>query len=145
MWNITADLDEKEAEYIRQVNTKEIDEDQFREPVAELDMERAMGESVTEGPATTQVTTQDEEVGESKRDELVGEEEPKAVAKAVESSTISKGKQKVAPARAKVFSEVDGPVSDSTEVIINMPLTHHAHVRPVLYSEDDAIMCHHTI
>jgi hypothetical protein len=48
-----AELDEKEAEYIRQVNTKEIDEDQFWELVVELDMERAIGESVAEGLATT--------------------------------------------------------------------------------------------
>jgi hypothetical protein len=46
-------LDEKEAEYIRQVNAKEIDEARFQELVGELDMERAMGESVVEGPATT--------------------------------------------------------------------------------------------
>jgi hypothetical protein len=48
-----AELDEKEAEYIRQVNAKEIDEDQFRE----LDLERAMGESIAEGLATMQATT----------------------------------------------------------------------------------------
>jgi hypothetical protein len=47
----------KEAEYIRQVNVKEISEDQFWELVAELDLERAMGESVAEGLATTQATT----------------------------------------------------------------------------------------
>jgi hypothetical protein len=122
-----AELDEKEAEYIRQVNTMEIDEDQFRELVAELDIEGAMGESVAEGPATTQATTQDEEVGKSEWDESVGEEEPETAAVVVESSTIGKGKQKVAPIRAKVFSEVDGPVSDSAEVIVNMPLIHHAH------------------
>jgi hypothetical protein len=60
-----AELDEKEEEYIWQMNTKEIDEGKFRELVNELDLERAMAASVTEGPATTQVTTQDEEVGES--------------------------------------------------------------------------------
>jgi hypothetical protein len=32
-----------------------------------------MGESVAEGPATTQVTTQDEEVSKSEWDESVGE------------------------------------------------------------------------
>jgi hypothetical protein len=90
-------------------------------------MERAMGESIAEGPAMMQVTTQDEEVSESKRDKSVGEEEPEAAAKAVESSTISKRKWKVVPVRAKVFSEVDGPVSDSTEVVVNIQLTHHAH------------------
>jgi hypothetical protein len=51
------ELDEKEMEYIRQVNTKEINEDWFQELVAELDLERAMGKSVAEGPATTQATT----------------------------------------------------------------------------------------
>jgi hypothetical protein len=73
-----AELDEKEAEYIRQMNAKEIDEDRSRELVGKLDLERAMGESVAEGPATTQVTMQDEEVGESEWDELA-EEEPVAV------------------------------------------------------------------
>jgi hypothetical protein len=94
---------------LQQVNVKEIDEAQFWELVAELD-ERAMGESVAEGLATTQATTQDEEVGESNQDESVGEKEPEAAVVVVESSTIGKGKWKVAPTRAKVFSEVDGPV-----------------------------------
>jgi hypothetical protein len=48
------------------MNAKEIDEDRFRELVGELDLERAMGESIAEGPATMQATTQDEEAGESK-------------------------------------------------------------------------------
>jgi hypothetical protein len=87
-----AELDEKEVEYIRQVNMKEINKAQFRELVAELDMERAMGESVVEGLAMTQ----DEEVGESGRDESV-EEEPESAAKVVKSSTVSKGKRKAAP------------------------------------------------
>jgi hypothetical protein len=39
-----AELDEKETEYIRQINTKKIDEDRFWELVAKLDLERAMGE-----------------------------------------------------------------------------------------------------
>jgi hypothetical protein len=39
-------------EYIQQVDTKEIDEKRFRELVGELDMERAMAESITEGLAT---------------------------------------------------------------------------------------------
>jgi hypothetical protein len=99
-------LDEKDAAYIRQVNAKEINKDQFQELVAKLDLERAMGESIAEGLATTQ----DEEVGESERDESA-EEEPEAVAKVVESSTVGKGKRKAAPARAKVYGEVDGPVS----------------------------------
>jgi hypothetical protein len=94
--------------------------------VVELDMERAMRESVAEGLAMTQVTMQDKEVGESKWDESVGEEEPEVAAKAVESSKISKGKWKVALTKTKVFSEVDGPVSDSAEVI-NTQLIHHAH------------------
>jgi hypothetical protein len=66
-------------------------------------------------------------VGESEQDELVGEEEPKAAAKVAEMLTIGKGKRKVALARAKVFSEVDGPVSDSGDVVINTPLTYCAH------------------
>jgi hypothetical protein len=104
-------LDGKEAEYIRQVNLKEIDEDQFWELVAELDLERAIGESIAEGPAMTQATMQDEEVGESERDELV-EEEPEVVVVLVESLTVSKWKRKAAPARAKVYGEVDGLVSN---------------------------------
>jgi hypothetical protein len=63
-------------------------------------MERAMGDSVVEGPAMTQVTTQDEEVSESERDESGGEEEPEVATKAVELLTIGKGKQKAVPVRA---------------------------------------------
>jgi hypothetical protein len=58
-------LDEKEVEVIEQVNAKEIDKLQFWELIAELDLERAMGEIVAERPATMQVTTQNEDVGES--------------------------------------------------------------------------------
>jgi hypothetical protein len=105
------ELEEKEAEYIRQMNVKEIDEDRFWELVGELDLERAMGKSVVEGLATTQAMTQDEEVGESEWDKSA-EEEPETVAKAIESSTIGKGKQKVAPTRAKVYGVVEGPVSN---------------------------------
>jgi hypothetical protein len=57
-----AQLEAREDEYIKQLDAKEIDEARFRELIGELDLERAMGESVAEGPATTQ----DEEVGESK-------------------------------------------------------------------------------
>jgi hypothetical protein len=113
--------DEREAEYIRQVDTKEIDEEKFRELVNELDLERAMAESVAEGPAMTQATTQDEEVGESKQEESA-EEEPAAATAVVESSTVGKGKRKVAPARAKVYAAVDGPVSclfKSTSICAN--------------------------
>jgi hypothetical protein len=53
--------------------------------------------------------------------------EAAAVAIVVELLTISKGKRKVAPAKAKVFSEVDGLVSHSVKVVINMQLTHSAH------------------
>jgi hypothetical protein len=105
-----AEWEEREAELIRQVEAKEIDDERFRELVNELDLERAMAESVAEGPATTQATTQNEEVGESEREESV-EEEPAAAEKAVESSTVGKGKRKAAPVRAKVYAEVDGPVS----------------------------------
>jgi hypothetical protein len=60
-----AEWEEKEAELIRQVDAKEIDNERFQELVNELDLERAIAESVTEGPATMQATTQDGEVGES--------------------------------------------------------------------------------
>jgi hypothetical protein len=60
-----AELEVREDEYIKQLDAKEIDEVHFRELIGELDLERAMGKSVTEGPATTQVTTQDEDIGES--------------------------------------------------------------------------------
>jgi hypothetical protein len=69
-------------------------------------MERAMAESVAEGLATTQ----DGEAGESKWEESA-EEGPAATQVVVESSTVGKGKQKAAPARAKVYAAVDGPVS----------------------------------
>jgi hypothetical protein len=123
------ELDEKEAELIRQVNVKEINKPRFREIIAELDLERAMEESVAEGPAMMQATTQDEDVDESERDESAGEEEPEAaeVPIAAEALTIGKGKQKAAPAKTKVFSEVYRPVSYSAEVIVNMQLTHNAH------------------
>jgi hypothetical protein len=101
-----------------QVNAKEIDEPWFRKLVAELDLERVMGESMAEGPAMMQAMTQDEEVSKSKWDESVEEEEPEAaeVPTVAEASTISKQKQKV-----------DGPVSYSAKVVINMQLTHKAH------------------
>jgi hypothetical protein len=60
-----AEWEEREAELIRQVDAKEIDDERFRELVNELDLERVMAESVAEGPATMQATTQDGEVGES--------------------------------------------------------------------------------
>jgi hypothetical protein len=79
-----AKLDEKEVEYIRQVNAKEIDKAQFQELVGELDLERAMGESTVEGPAMMQ----DKEVGESEWDESA-KEELEVAEKVVESSTMS--------------------------------------------------------
>jgi negative regulator of genetic competence, sporulation and motility len=136
-----ADLEEREMEYIRQVDAKEIDEEKFWELVNELDMERAIAESVAEGPATMQVTTQDEEVGESEREESA-EEEPAAAEVVVESSTVGKGKQKAAPARAKVYAETGEPVSNL--------LNHRQHalmqsltVRPVFHAEDEADVHHH--
>jgi hypothetical protein len=105
-----AELDKKEAEYIGQVNAKEINKVRFWELVGELDLERVMGESIAEGLATTQVTTQDKEVGESKRDKSA-EEGLEAAERVVESLTVSKWKRKAVPARAKVYGEVDGPVS----------------------------------
>jgi hypothetical protein len=101
-----AEWEEREAELIRQVEAKKIDDERFRELVNELDLERAMAESVAEGPATTQ----DGEVGESEREESA-EEGPAAAEVVVESSTVGKGKRKAAPARAKVYAAVDGPVS----------------------------------
>jgi hypothetical protein len=86
-----AELEEREAEYIRQVDAKEIDDEWFRGLVNELDLERAMAESVAEGPATMQATTQDGDVGESEQEESM-EEEPAAAEKGGESSTVGKGK-----------------------------------------------------
>jgi hypothetical protein len=40
------------------------------------------------------------------------------------SARASGMKWKVAPTRAKVFSKVDRPVSDSAEVVLNIQLTH---------------------
>jgi hypothetical protein len=105
-----AEWEEREVELIRQVEAKEIDDEWFRKLVNELDLERTMAESVAEGPATMQATTQDGEVGESEREESA-EEEPAAAERAVESSTVGKGKRKAAPVRVKVYVEVDGPVS----------------------------------
>jgi hypothetical protein len=105
-----AEWEEREAELIRQVEAKEIDDERFQELVNKLDLERAMAESVAEGPATMQATTQNEEVGESEREESA-EEEPTAAERAVESSTVGKGKRKAVPVRAKVYAEVDGLVS----------------------------------
>jgi hypothetical protein len=106
-------LDEKKAEYIRQVNVKEIDEVQFWELVGELDLERALGESVVEGLAAMQATMQNEEVGESKQDELA-EEAPVIDSRQRRHQllAVGKGKRKVAPTRAKVYAEVDSPVSN---------------------------------
>jgi hypothetical protein len=132
-----AELEEREMEYIRQVDAKEIDEVQFRELVNELDMERAMAESVAEGPATTQ----DEEVGESEREEST-EEEPAAPEKGVESSTVGKQKRKAAPTRAKVYTETGEPASN---LLIHRQhaLTQSLTVRPVLHAEDEADVHHH--
>jgi hypothetical protein len=76
-----------------------------------LDLERAMAESVVEGPAMTQATTQDEDIGESEWEESA-EEEPAAVEKVVESATVRKGKRKAAPTRAKVYAMMDEVVSN---------------------------------
>jgi hypothetical protein len=137
------ELDEKEAEYIWQVNMKEINEDQFRELVGELDLERAMGESIVEGPAMTQAMTQDEEIRESERDESA-KEELAVVVKAIELLTVRKGKQKAAPTRAKVYGAVEGPVS-------NLPsrrqhaLTYLLTVRPMFDTEGTAKVRHDAI
>jgi hypothetical protein len=100
------------------VDTKEIDNERFQELTNELDLERAMAESVAEGPATMQ----DGEARESEQEESV-EEEPAAAEKAVKSSTVGKGKRKAAPARAKVYAAVDGPVrrqAKSTLICMNI-------------------------
>jgi hypothetical protein len=86
--------------------------------VGELDFEREMGESITEGPATMQ----DKDVRESEWDESA-EEELAVVEKVVELLTVGKGKQKVAPMRAKVYGVVEGPVSrlsKSTSICANI-------------------------
>jgi hypothetical protein len=107
-----AELEKKKEEYIRQLDVKEIDEEKFRELVDELDVERAMAESITEGPAMTQAMTQDEEVGESEWEELA-EEEPAVAEIAVESLTVRKGKRKAVPTRAEVYAMMDEPVSST--------------------------------
>jgi hypothetical protein len=99
-----------------------------------LDLERAMGESVVEGLAMMQATTQDEDVGESKREVSV-KEEWAAAEKVVESSTIGKGKQKAEPTRAKVYVEVDGPVSHLFKRH-QYALTHILTVRPLFDVEE---------
>jgi hypothetical protein len=124
-----AEWEKREAEFIRQVEAKEIDDERFRELVNELDLERAMAESVAEGPATTQAMTQDSEVRESEREESA-EEEPAAVEIVVESSTVGKGKRKAAPARAKVYAAVDGPVS-------RLPKSMSIHANTYSYSATD--------
>jgi hypothetical protein len=96
-----AEWEEKEAELIWQVDAKEIDDEWFRELVNELDLERAMAESVAEGLVTMQATTQDGEVGESEREESA-KEGPAVAEVVIESLTVGKGKQKAAPTRAKV-------------------------------------------
>jgi hypothetical protein len=63
----------------------------------------------------------------SECNESVGERGPEMAVIAVELSTIRKGKRKVAPARAKVFSEVHGLVSYPAKVIVNMQLILNAH------------------
>jgi hypothetical protein len=123
------------------VDAKEIDDEQFQELVNELDLERAMAESVAEGPATMQATTQDGEVGESKREESV-EEGLAAAEVAVESSTVGKGKRKAAPTRAKVYAVVDGPVSLSRR---QYTLTHTPTVRPMFDAKDAANMHHQPV
>jgi hypothetical protein len=123
------------------VDTKEIDDERFRELVNELDSEQAMAESVAEGPVTTQVTTQDREARESEREELA-EEEPAAAEKAVESLTVSKGKRKAAPARAKVYVVIGEPVSHLICRRVSA-LMHLLTVRPMLHMEDETKVHHH--
>jgi hypothetical protein len=115
-------LEAREDKYIKQLDTKEIDEEKFWELISELDLERAMAKSVAEGLATMQVTTQDEDASESEREESV-EEEPVAAEVVIESLTVRKGKQKAAPTRAKVYVAVDELVSallNSTSICANI-------------------------
>jgi hypothetical protein len=70
--------------------------------VGELDLERAMGESIVEGPAMMQ----------DKRASGTSWEELAAAERVVESLTVGKGKRKAAPTRAKVYGAVEGPVSN---------------------------------
>jgi hypothetical protein len=134
-------LEAREDEYIKQLDAKKIHEEHFRELIGELDSERAMAESVAEGPAMTQETTQDEDAGESEREESA-EEELAAAEKGVESSTIGKGKRKAALARAKVYVEMDEPVSTIICRRVSA-LTHLLTVRLVFHSEDEAEVHHH--
>jgi hypothetical protein len=78
-----AEVEEREMEYIRQVDAKEINKEKFQELVNELYLERAMGESIAEGLATMQ----DEDIGESEQEELA-EEEPAVAAVAVVRATL---------------------------------------------------------
>jgi hypothetical protein len=69
------------------------------------------------------------------------EEELAAAEKAVESSTVGKGKRKAAPARAKVYTEMDGPVSRLTSRSQHT-LTYLLTVQPMLHVEDEANVYH---
>jgi hypothetical protein len=129
-------LEVREEEYMKQLEVKEIDKEKFRELIGELDMERAMAESIAEG----QATMQDREAGESEREESA-EEEPAAAEKAVESSTIRKGKRKAAPARAKVYATMDEPVSSVICRRVSV-LTYLLTVRPMLLTEDETEVHH---
>jgi hypothetical protein len=104
-----------------------------------LDLERVMAESVAEGPATTQ----DREAGESEREESA-EEGPVAAEVVVESSTVGKGKRKAVPARAKVYTVVDGLVSTLTSHRQYM-LTNTLTVRPMFDTEDAADVHHQPV
>jgi hypothetical protein len=125
------------------LDAKEIDEERFRDLIGELDMERAMAESVAEGPATTQATMQDGEAGESEWEELA-EEGLAAMEVVVESLTVGKGKWKAAPARAKIYAAVDGPVSTLTSRR-QYTLTNTLTVRPMFDVEDAADMYHQPV
>jgi hypothetical protein len=137
------ELDEREEEYMQQLGAKEIDEKEFWELINELDLERVMALSVAEGLATTQAMTQDEGVWESEREESA-EGEPAVAEIAVESSTVRKGKRKVAPARAKIYAAVYGPVSTLTSRHQYM-LTNTLTVRPMFDAEDAADMHHQPV
>jgi hypothetical protein len=111
--------------------------------IGELYLERAMGESIVEGLATMQAMMQDEEIGESEREEST-EEELAVAEKVIESSTVGKGKRKAAPARAKIYVEVEGPVSDLLSRCQHA-LTCLLIVRPMPDVQDAAGMCHQPV
>jgi hypothetical protein len=69
------------------------------------------------------------------------EEELAAAEKAVESSMVRKGKGKVAPTRARLYTVVDEPVSNLLSCRQHVP-TQSLTVQPVFHAEDKAKVYH---